>query len=176
MANSQLIDFPENNIFNSVYSPIKYTLRVEGGISDGQTQTVDDFVSVKVTFVPFNETLDLYENGGEGNLPSRQFSVRVPYTPFVHGWSHTSTPNNGTYRYFSIDVAPLMRNYLSYNLRPCSHDVTNTTIRRDITLSQVATNLFYRYEVSLAPEYITSTGSLKSANNTINSEDIRKFK
>ena len=175
MANSQLIDFPENNIFNSVYSPIKYTLRVEGGISDGQTQTVDDFVSVKVTFVPFNETLDLYENGGEGNLPSRQFSVRVPYTPFVHGWSHTSPPNDGTYRYFSIDVAPLMRNYLSYNLRPCSHDVTNNKIKRDITLSQVATNLFYRYEVSLAPEYITSTGSLKSANNTINSEDLRKF-
>jgi len=176
MANSQLVDFPENEIFNSVYSPIKYTLRVSGGISDGQTQTVDDFVSMKVTFTPKNETLDLWENGGEGNLPDRLFSVRVPYTPFVHGWSHTSTPNDGTYRYFSIDVAPLMRNYLSYNLRPCSHDVTNTTIRRDITLSQVATNLFYLYEVVLTPEYITSSGSLKAANNTSNSEDIRKFK
>ena len=174
MASSQLVDFPENNIFNSVYSPIKYTLRVNGGISDGQTQTVDDFVSVKVTFVPYNDTLDLFENGGTGNLPNRQFSVRVPYTPFVHGWSHTSTPNDGTYRYFSIDVAPLMRNYLSYNLRPCSHDVTNNKIKRDITLSQVATNLFYRYEVSLAPEYITNTGSLKSANNNA-PEDLRKF-
>ena len=174
MASSQLVDFPENNIFNSVYSPIKYTLRVSGGISDGQTQTVDDFVSVKVTFVPYNDTLDLFENGGTGNLPNRQFSVRVPYTPFVHGWSHTSTPNDGTYRYFSIDVAPLLRNYLSYNLRPCSHDVTNDKIKRDITLSQVATNLFYRYEVSLAPEYITNTGSLKAANNNA-PEDLRKF-
>ena len=161
MAFSELIDFPDNNIFNSVYSPIKYTLRVSGGISDGQTQTVDDFVSMRVVFVPFNETVDLYENGGEGSLPDRLFSVRVPYTPFVHGQSHTSQPNTGVYRYFSIDVAPLMRNYLSYNLRPCSHDVTNNKIKRDITLSQVATNLFKRYEVVLVPEYITSSGSLK---------------
>lgn len=170
MALSQLIDFPENNILNSVYSPIKFTLRVESGEDDGQTGTVDDFVSMRVTFNPYNETLDLYENGGEGSLPDRIFSVRVPYTPFVHGWSHTATPNDGSYRYFSIDVAPLMRNYLSYNLRPCSHDVTNNKIKRDITLSQVATNLFRRYEIVLTPEYITSSGTLKSANG------IRKFR
>lgn len=175
MASSQLVDFPKNETFNSVYSPIKFTLRVMGGISDGQTQTVDDFVSMKVTFKPFNETLDLYEDGGAGNLPDRKFSVRVPYTPFVHGWSHTSEPNDGTYRYFSIDAAPLLRNYLSYNLRPCSHDVTNSTIERDITLSQVATNLFYNYQVILVPEYITSSGSLQSANNNA-PEDLRKFR
>tara|TARA_Y100001937_G_scaffold2861_1_gene3726 strand:- start:12552 stop:14888 length:2337 start_codon:yes stop_codon:yes gene_type:complete len=175
MALSELIDFPENDIFNSVYSPIKFTLRVSGGISDGQTQTVDDFVSMRVTFNPFNETFDLFENGGEGSLPDRIFSVRVPYTPFVHGRSHTSQPNTGVYRYFSIDVAPLMRNYLSYNLRPCSHDVTNNKIKRDITLSQVAINLFRRYEIVLTPEYITSSGSLKSADNSA-PENIRKFR
>ena len=169
MATLQKVDFTLDNEFQSVYTPIKITVRVEGGQgSDSLTNTVEDYVSCRFHFTPYNETTDQWRNGTSGDFPLRDetFAVRVPYTPYVHGWPIDDTPNqhvNGSaafYRYFSLDIAPLVRNYLSYNLRPCSHD-TSLNIQRDITLNQIAYNLFTRYQVQVRPEYISSNGQIK---------------
>ena len=166
MASIQIVDSPIESRFYSVYSPIKYTARVSGGNTSGETQTVTDYKSLRVTFTPYNEVTDQWQNGssvstgGNNPLPDETFSIRVPFTPFVHGWSVDSTPNNGTYRYFSIDVSSLLRNQLSYNLRPCSHDTRNDKIKRDITMNQIATNLHSLFQIQLTPEYINSNGEL----------------
>ena len=166
MAGIQIVDSPIESRFYSVYSPIKYTARISGGNTSGQTQTVTDYKSLEVTFTPYNEVTDQWMNGSSVStaannpLPDETFSIRVPFTPFVHGWSVDSTPNNGTYRYFSIDVSSLLRNHLSYNLRPCSHDTKNDKIKRDITQNQIATNLHTFFQIKFTPEYIDSNGAL----------------
>ena len=176
MASIQITDSPIESRFYSVYSPIKYTARVSGGNTSGETQTVTDYKSLRVTFTPYNEVTDQWQNGssvsnaGNNPLPSETFSIRVPFTPFVHGWSVDSTPNNGTYRYFSIDVSSLLRNQLSYNLRPCSHDTRNDKIKRDITMNQIATNLHSLFQIQITPEYINSNGEL------VRDTDLNVFK
>ena len=172
MATLQKVDYTPDNEFQSVYTPLKITVRVEGGQgSDSLTNTVEDYVSCRFHFTPYNETTDQWLNSTSINgsvLPLRDetFAVRVPYTPYVHGWTIDATPNqhvNGGaafYRYFTLDIAPLLRNYLSYNLRPCSQDTSNN-IQRDITLNQIAYNLFTRYQVQVRPEYISSNGQIK---------------
>ena len=157
MASIQIVDSPQNNRFYSVYSPIKYTIRVSGSNANGQLGTVKDYVSMIVHFTPYNEATDQWLNGssvssaGNNPLPNETFSVRVAFTPFVYGWSIDSTPNDGTYRYFSIDVSSLLKNQLSYNLRPCSHDTLNDKIKRNITLNQIATNLHSHFQVRFTP-------------------------
>ena len=189
MPTVQKIDFPSDDEFHSVYSPIKLTIRVSGGTTDGLTDAVEDFVSCRFHFTPYNETTDQWLNGRASNsydntaLPDETFAVHVPYTPFLHGWSIDSTPNTqnvpnstgATYRYFTLDCAPLMRNYLSYNLRPCSHDTDNLNVERDITLGQIAYNLFFRYQVSFTPEYIDTTGKLVRADGGGNRPDLKGY-
>tara|TARA_R100000329_G_scaffold118563_1_gene97642 strand:+ start:4130 stop:6478 length:2349 start_codon:yes stop_codon:yes gene_type:complete len=189
MPTVQKIDFPSNNEFHSVYSPLKLTIRVSGGDADGLTDTVEDFVSCRFHFTPYNETTDQWLNNNNNNsytntaLPNETFAVHVPYTPFVHGWSIDSTPNSqntpastgATYRYFTLDCAPLMRNYLSYNLRPCSHDTDNPNVERDITLGQIAYNLFTYYQISYTPEYIDTTGKLVRADGGGSRPDLKGY-
>ena len=119
MATVHKVDFPKDNEFHSVYSPIKFTIRVNGGDTDGLTGNVEDFVSCRFTFTPYNETTDQWLNNSNSNsyvntaLPNETFSVHVPYTPFIHGWSIDSTPNSqntpastgATYRYFTLDLS-----------------------------------------------------------------------
>ena len=154
MATAVKIDFPKDNEFHSVYSPIKFLYQVTGGDTDGLTGTVTDFVSCRFRFTPFNETTDQWQNGNNSNsytntaLPNETFSVRVPFVPFLHTHSIDSSKNEefapagtASNRLFNIDVAPLLRSHLSYNLRPCSHD-THLQAKRDITLGQISYNLF----------------------------------
>lgn len=189
MAIVQKVDFPKDNEFHSVYSPLKLTIRVNGGDTDGLTGNVEDFVSCRFHFTPFNETTDQWLNNNNSSsydntaLPDETFAVHVPYTPFVHGWSIDSTPNSqntpastgATYRYFTLDCAPLMRNYLSYNLRPCSQDTENPNVLRDITLGQIAYNLFTYYQIAYTPEYIDTTGKLVLANGTGVRPDLKGY-
>lgn len=189
MATIQKIDNPKDNRLQSVYSPIKLTFRVNGGDVDGLTGNVEDFVSGRFHFTPYNETTDQWLNNNNDSsytntaLPNETFAVHVPYTPFIHGWSIDSTPNKqntpastgALYRYFTLDCAPLMRNYLSYNLRPCSHDTSNPRIHRDITLSQIAYNLFFRYQIGFIPEYIDTTGKLVLADGNGGRPDLKAY-
>jgi hypothetical protein len=176
MASIQIVDSPKEARFYSVYSPIKYTIRVSGSNTNGQLGTVKDYVSLRVHFTPYNETTDQWMNGssvssaGNNPLPDETFAIRVQFTPFVYGWSVDETPNDGTYRYFSIDVSSLLRNQLSYNLRPCSHDTLNDKIKRDITLNQIATNLHSYFQIAFTPEYINSSGVL------VEDSDLKEYR
>ena len=102
MASIQIVDSPKEARFYSVYSPIKYTIRVSGSNANGQLGTVKDYVSLRVHFTPYNETTDQWMNGssvstaGNNPLPDETFAIRVQFTPFVYGWSADSTPNDGT--------------------------------------------------------------------------------
>ena len=187
MATAAKIDFPKDNEFHSVYSPIKFTYQVTGGDTDGLTGTVTDFVSCRFHFTPYNETTDQWINGssvtsgGNNPLPNETFAVRVPFSPYIHSHSVDASvneefANGGTanIRSFSIDVAPLMRSYLSYNLRPCSQD-THSQAKRDICLGAIAYNLFTYYQVSITPEYINGDGKLVFANGSSNRPNLRTF-
>lgn len=169
MATMEIVDQPVEERFYSVYSPIKYTVRVHGSISTGQTATNDDYVSLFVSFTPKNDVTDQWLDGTSGNLPNEAFAIRVPFTPFLHS-HHVGAVHNNNYRYFSIDVSSLLKNYLGYNLRPCSHDVLNTKIKRDITLNQIATNLHTYYQIGLTPEFINNNGELERHT------DLREFR
>ena len=179
MATIQIVDSPQESRFFSVYSPIKYTIRVSGNNTSGETQTVADYKSLLVLFTPYNEVTDQWMNGasvspsGNNPLPDETFSIRVPFTPFVYGWSVDSTPNTGTYRYFSIDVSSLLRNHLGYNLRPCSHDTRNDKIKRDITLNQIATNVHTLYQIRFTPEFINNNGVLTQDTSLHSYKNIR---
>ena len=175
MASMQIIDQPAQNRFYSVYSPIKYTVRVEGSNTNGQTGTLNDYVSLFVSFTPKNDVTGQWMNGtsAPNPLPDETFAIRVQFTPFVHGHSVTSAANDGTYRYFSIDVSSLLRSNLSYNLRPCSHNTLNDKIKRDITLGQIATNLHSFYQIGLTPEYLDTNGILTKDVDLQEFKDIR---
>ena len=187
MATAIKIDFPKDDEFHSVYSPIKFLYQVTGGDTDGLTGTVTDFVSCRFHFTPFNETTDQWQNGNNSNsytntaLPNETFSVRVPFVPFLHTHSIDSSKNEefapggtASNRLFNIDVAPLLRSHLSYNLRPCSHD-THLQAKRDITLGQISYNLFKYYQVGITPEYINGDGKLVLADGGSGRPNLRDF-
>lgn len=166
MGTWEKIDFVNSDTdIQSVYSPIKFTFRVSSAPSQttGQTETVKDYVSMRVHITPYNMVTDQWMNGSSGNnpLPDETFSYRVPFSPYIHNYYSSSTPNDGTYRYFSTDISSVLRGYLSYDLRPCSHDTDTKAISRDITMSQMCPNLVSYYQVRFTPEYIDSSGVLQ---------------
>ncbi len=166
MGTWQRIDFTNNEDIQSAYSPIKFTFRISGSPTDGQTGTVKDYVSMNVHITPYNMVTNQWLNGSSGTdpLPNETFSYRVPYTPYVHNFAVNSTPNDGTYRYFSTDLSSVLRGYLSYDLRPCSHDTDTNAINRDITMSQMCPNLLTYYQVRFDAEYIDANGNLAREN------------
>tara|TARA_R100001460_G_scaffold15966_2_gene35128 strand:- start:4036 stop:6375 length:2340 start_codon:yes stop_codon:yes gene_type:complete len=180
MATLVLQDQPLVNNFSSVYTPIKYTVYIQNGDSDGLTGTVKDFVSLKIGITPFNETTDQWLNGtsttnaGAPPLPDETFVIRVPYVPYVHSHHIGATINDpDSVRLFTFDLAPVLRSHMSYNLRPCHHE-TNLG-DRDITQSQIAYNLFTKYQVGITPEYINTDGIITMANGQGSSPDLNTF-
>jgi hypothetical protein len=140
MPDYQLTDQPENT-FQSVYKPIKFSARAE-------TTNRDAYVSSKVTITP-------YDNITDAELTDQKVSIRVQ--PSINIPNHNSagnTPNN-IYLYYSIDVSSICRDFLSYNLRPCTHDLS-TMVRRDITLAEISNNVYQKFEVEFELEVISS--------------------
>ena len=154
MATLVLQDQPLIEGFTSVYTPIKYTVYIQNGDSDGLTGTVKDFVSLKIGITPFNETTNQWLNGssttsaGAPPLPDETFVIRVPYVPYVHSHHVDATINDDTVRVFTFDLSTILRGYMSYNLRPCHHE-TNLG-DRDITQSQIAYKLFTKLKIFFA--------------------------
>ena len=179
MATLVLQDQPLIEGFTSVYTPIKYTVYIQNGDSDGLTGTVKDFVSLKIGITPFNETTNQWLNGssttsaGAPPLPDETFVIRVPYVPYVHSHHVDATINDDTVRVFTFDLSTILRGYMSYNLRPCHHE-TNLG-DRDITQSQIAYNLFTKYQVGITPEYINTEGIITKANGSGSSPDLNTF-
>ena len=168
MGSFQAIDTVDHFDIQSAYSPIKFTFRISGtpASSDGQTDSTQDYVSMNVRVIPYNTITDQFLSGAA--LPDESFSYRVPFSPYIHNYAPTSAANNGTYRYFSTDLSSILRGYLSYDLRPCSHDTDTKDIARDITMSQMCSKLISRYEIQFDAEYINTDGVLVREGSTEN--------
>ena len=160
MATLQLIEHPQQDGIVSAYTPIKFLCRVSGAPISGQAGNVTDYVSAKFMITPRNLKFNAWENDNADNVPSRVFSVRVPFTPYLHSSAPDNDVNdNSAFRYFSVDLSSVLRDFLSVDLRPCSHD-TSSSMQRDITMSQISENIMWFFLVKTTPEFINSSGVL----------------
>lgn len=140
MPDYQLIDQPENT-FQSVYKPIKFSARVENTNRDA-------YVSSKVTITPFDNITD-------AELTDQKVSIRVQPSINIPNYNAAGNTPNNNYLYYSIDVSSICRDFLSYNLRPCTHDLS-TMVRRDITQGEISNNVYQKFEVEFELEVISS--------------------
>ncbi len=142
MPNLTLKNSPINS-FVSVYHPIKYSARAD--VTD-----VAKYPSCLVTITPQNTITDL-------NEPSVQIRVQAqPNAP--SNLDPTSYAATGTSNY-PIDVSSICRDFVSFEIRPCTHDTT-TNIRRDITQGSMSLNTFKFFTVKFELEKIDSSGAL----------------
>lgn len=145
------VDQP-SDVFHSVYSPIKLSARET-------TQDRDKYVSCKVTITPLNNI-----NGA--TLTDQAVTIRVqPSIDIPNFNSIGNTPNND-YLYYTIDVSSICRDFLSYNLRPCTHDTSNW-VRRDITLAEISNDVYKEINVVFQLEEINASGQLVDSGSSI---------
>ena len=140
MPDYQLTDQPENT-FQSVYKPIKFNARAE-------TTNRDAYVSSKVTITPFDNITD-------AELTDQKVSIRVQPSINIPNYNAAGNTPNNNYLYYSIDVSSICRDFLSYNLRPCTHDLS-TMVRRDITQGEISNNVYQKFTVTFELEVISS--------------------
>ncbi len=140
MPDYQLTDQPSNN-FQSVYQPIKFNARAE-------TTNRDAYVSSKVTITPFDNITD-------AELTDQKVSIRVQPSINIPNFNAAGNTPNNNYLYYSIDVSSICRDFLSYNLRPCTHDLS-TMVRRDITQGEISNNVYQKFTVTFELEVISS--------------------
>ena len=145
MPTLNIIDKPVGT-FQSVYDPIKISCRVEN-------TDREKYPSVVAIVTPY----DLINNEYEYD---NQIKIRVPVQPKApenidqDGWAATST------LYYSVDLSTICRDFVSFDLRPCTHD-TQQYSRKDITQSQISYNTFKYFSVTMRLEYIDTDGVLK---------------
>ncbi|HAI42027.1 MAG TPA: hypothetical protein DCM40_29850, partial [Maribacter sp.] len=137
MANLNFIDQPTDTV-QSVYSPIKFTARVD---STDRAK----YPSCKVSVIPRNLDDSLDASG--------RIDIRVQPSIDVPNFNSTSNTPNNNYLYYTIDVSSILRDFVSYDLRPCTHDTT-TNVRRDITMGQLSLNTYKRFKVEFFLEEI----------------------
>ena len=139
-----IVDQPENT-FQSVYKPIKFSARFN-------STDRDRYVSCKVTITP-------YDNISDNAITSQAVSIRVQPSINIPNYNSAGNTPNNTYLYYTIDVSSICRDFLSYNLRPCTQD-TGNLVKRDITLAQISNNVYQKFDVDFQLEEI-SGGSLQ---------------
>ena len=142
MPNLTLTSSPINS-FVSVYHPIKYSARVN--VTD-----VAKYPSCLVTITPQNTITDL-------NEPSVQIRVQAqPNAP--SNIDPTAYAATGTSNY-PVDVSSICRDFVSFDIRPCTHDTTDA-IKRDMTQGSMSLNTFKFFTVKFELEKIDSSGAL----------------
>ena len=144
MAASQVIAEPTNGIV-SVHEPIKYTYRISGDSNN-------EYRSALFVITPKN----VYTNSQELD---KQISIRVQPILNVPNIPVNAGGNASTTKEFSLDVSSIFKDFLSYDLRPCSHDTTKG-IERDITQSNPSVNMFRSMSVKIQAEKIDANGAL----------------
>jgi len=145
-----IIDEPRETI-QSVYSPIKYTARYEFSSSLTLAEAKAKYPSCKAIINPRNPYTGVLET-------DRGVKIRLQPSIDIPNWEDDQTPNNN-YVYYTIDVSSIARDFVSYDLRPCTHD-TSTKVKRDITMGQISKNVFERIKVEFQLEEINSSGQL----------------
>jgi hypothetical protein len=145
-----IVDEPRETI-QSVYSPIKYTARYNFDSSYTLAEAKAKYPSCRVSIYPRNPYTGVLET-------SRGVQIRLQPSIDIPNWEDDQT-NNTDYVYYTIDVSSIARDFVSYDLRPCTHD-TSTKVKRDITMGQISKNVFERIKVQFQLEYINSDGEL----------------
>lgn len=150
MPDLLIVDEPRETI-QSVYSPIKYTARYEFDSSLTLAEAKAKYPSCKAIINPRNPYTGVLET-------SRGVTIRLQPSIDIPNFESDQTPNN-IYVYYTIDVSSIARDFVSYDLRPCTHD-TSTKVKRDITMGQISKNVFESIKVNFQLEYINSDGEL----------------
>ena len=136
----EIVDQPLVDSFQSVYKPIKFTARFN-------STNRDKYVSCKITITP-------YDNISDSAITSSAVTIRVqPSINIPNFTSSGNTPNNN-FLYYTIDVSSICRDFLSYDLRPCTQD-TGNLVKRDITLAEISNNVYKKFDVDFQLEEIS---------------------
>lgn len=144
MAASELFSQPSSGI-TSVHEPIKYSYRIS-------SDTNLEYKSAIFQITPRNP----YTNALETD---KQIKIRVQPSLSIPNIASTSGGNVSTTHDFSLDVSSILRDFVSYNIRPCTQD-TSSGITRDITQSTPSTNMFVKYALTVIAEKIDADGAL----------------
>ena len=144
MASSELIAQPSSGIV-SAHEPIKYTYRITG-------DTNNEFKSAVFIITPRNPYTNIPDT-------SKQVRIRVQPSISIPNIATTSGGNASTVHDFSLDISSILRDFMSYDLRACTHD-TSSGITRDITQSMPSTNMFIKYAVQIQAEKLDANGAL----------------
>lgn len=152
MAASELIAQPSSGIV-SAHEPIKYTYRITG-------DTNNEFKSAVFIITPRNPYTNITDT-------SKQVRIRVQPSISTPNIATTSGGNSATTHDFSLDISSILRDFMSYDLRACTHD-TSSGITRDITQSMPSTNMFIKYAVTIVAEKLDANGALITANSSFN--------
>lgn len=150
MSNLLLVDQPRETI-QSVYSPIKYTVRYQFSSSLTLAEAKATYPSCRAIINPRNPYTGVLE-------ADRGVRIRLQPSIDIPNWESDQTPNNN-YVYYTIDVSSIARDFVSHDLRPCTHD-TSTKVKRDITMGQISKNVFESIKVNFQLEQIDSSGQL----------------
>lgn len=152
MASSELIAQPSSGIV-SAHEPIKYTYRISG-------DTNNEFKSAVFIITPRNPYTNILDS-------SKQVRIRVQPSISIPNIATTSGGNASTVHDFSLDISSVLRDFMSYDLRACTHD-TSSGITRDITQSMPSTNMFIKYAVVIIAEKLDANGALVTADSSLN--------
>ena len=152
MASSELIAQPSSGIV-SAHEPIKYTYRITG-------DTNNEFKSAVFIITPRNPYTNIPDT-------SKQVRIRVQPSISIPNIATTSGGNASTVHDFSLDISSILRDFMSYDLRACTHD-TSSGITRDITQSMPSTNMFIKYAVVIIAEKLDANGALVTADSSFN--------
>ena len=144
MASSELIAQPSSGIV-SAHEPIKYTYRIK-------SDTNNEFKSAVFIITPRNPYTNIPDT-------SKQVRIRVQPSISIPNIATTSGGNASTVHDFSLDISSILRDFMSYDLRACTHD-TSSGITRDITQSMPSTNMFIKYAVQIQAEKLDANGAL----------------
>lgn len=144
MASSELISEPRLGVV-SAHEPIKYTYRIK-------QDTNNIYKSAVFIITPRNTYTNAFDY-------TRQVRIRVQPSLYIPNIYKSSGGNSTDNHDFSLDISSILRDFMSYDLRPCNHDTSNGIVR-DITQSMPSTNMFVKYSITIQAEKIDANGAL----------------
>ncbi len=157
MAQVNFQDRPLEDIAVSAHQPIKFTVRVKGsGAAD-----MRKYKSVDFLITPVNQYT------GEDETDN-QVSIRVQHSPVIHDTVNSIYNDDDAYRFFSLDISSICRDFLSFDLRACTQD-TSAVVQRDITQSMTATKLYKKFKITAVPEKLEGSTLTKITAESVDS-------
>ncbi len=157
MATVNFQDRPLEGIAVSAHQPIKFTVRVKGSGSADMRK----YKSVDFLITPVNQYT------GEDETDN-QVSIRVQHSPIIHDTVNSIYNDDDAYRFFSLDISSICRDFLSFDLRACTQD-TSAVVQRDITQSMTATKLYKKFKIVAVPEKLEGSTLTKITAESVDS-------